>query len=92
MLYIDERLLDFTVRSDSDTIGQAYRERQRGGPITLRGAALLAALTGARKARRPVSPAERAWIYHEIAETHLSARWSTDTGRVGAVAAKRCST
>jgi GT2 family glycosyltransferase len=68
--YIDEPLLDYTVRGDSDGHARFHRNRERGEKATPMGVALLSGLA-AHEARRTISPAERRAVLAGIARLHL---------------------
>lgn len=70
VVYVDEPLLDFTVRPDSDGPGRLLVNRARGDTRTVIGAALLSGLT-VHEHRRDVTPGERARVYTAIARSHL---------------------
>lgn len=68
--YIDEPLLDYTVRGDSDGHARFLRNRERGEKATPMGAALLSALA-VHEALRPVSATERREVLAGVARLHL---------------------
>lgn len=68
--YIDEPLLDYTVRGDSDGHARFMRNRERGEKATPMGAALLSGLA-VHEALRPVSAAERRCVLAGVARLHL---------------------
>jgi len=68
--YIDEPLLDYTVRDGSDGNLRFFQNRARGEAATPIGAALLAGL-GTHESRRAVSPAERRMVHAAVARSHL---------------------
>ncbi len=68
--YLDEQLLDCTVRGNSDRSVQARRNRERNDPCTPMGAAFLSALR-VHEMRRTVGRDERAAIARAIARSHL---------------------
>lgn len=70
VVYVDEPLLDFMVRPDSDGPERLLVNRARGDPRTVIGAALLAGLS-VHEHRREVAPQERARVYSAIARSHL---------------------
>ena len=70
VIYVDEPLLDFTVRPDSDGSRQLWVNRARGDSRTVIGAALLSGLRVHEHCRQ-VSQAERARVYGAIARSHL---------------------
>jgi glycosyltransferase involved in cell wall biosynthesis len=68
--YIDEPLLDFTVRSDSDNAVRLWSNRSTGQRRTPVGTALLAGLA-VHEHRRTVAPDERRAVMAAIARSHL---------------------
>jgi glycosyltransferase involved in cell wall biosynthesis len=70
VLYVDERLLDYTVSPTSDVATRAFRKRAWENPLTSMGAALLSALS-AHQERREVSGSERAAVYAAVARWQL---------------------
>ncbi len=68
--YIDEPLLDYTVRSDSLSTLQHRWHMERGDPMVITGAAWLSVLA-THENRRQVSPAERADIHAAIARAFI---------------------
>jgi hypothetical protein len=70
VVYVDEPLLDFTVRPDSDGPGRLLTNRSRGDARTVIGAALLSGLS-VHEHRRSVTPHERALVHTAIARSHL---------------------
>ena len=89
VVYVDEPLLDFTVRSDADNAIRLWANRAKGGEHTPSGAAILAALR-VHEHRRAVTPAERRAALAAVARSHLQRaaqhRVLTDgLGRRGAI-------
>jgi glycosyltransferase involved in cell wall biosynthesis len=70
VVYVDEPLLDFTVRPDSDGPGRLLENRARGDARTVIGAALMSGLS-VHEHRRDVAPEERALVFAAIARSHL---------------------
>lgn len=70
VVYIDEPLLDFTVRASSDGPARLHLNRASGSPQTLVAAAFLNALR-VHDHVRGVTPAERKNVYAAIARSHL---------------------
>lgn len=70
VVYIDEQLLDFTVRSDADNSIRLLRNRSGADERTPVESALLAGLAVHRQ-RREVSAAERRGVYAAVARSHL---------------------
>jgi glycosyltransferase involved in cell wall biosynthesis len=70
VVYIDEPLLDFTVRSDADNAIRLWANRAKGSKQTPSGAAILAALR-VHEHRRVVTPAERRMASAAVARSHL---------------------
>jgi GT2 family glycosyltransferase len=70
VVYVDEPLLDFTVRSDADNAIRLWANRAKGGEHTPSGAAILAALR-VHEHRRTVTPAERRAALAAVARSHL---------------------
>lgn len=68
--YIDEPLLDYTVRGNSDRSPRFDRNRVRGEAETVGGKALLTALR-VHEQRREVSAAEQASVLALVARSHL---------------------
>ena len=89
VVYVDEPLLDFTVRSDADNAIRLWANRAKGGEHTPSGAAILAALR-VHEHRRAVTPVERRAALAAVARSHLQRaaqhRVLTDgLGRRGAI-------
>ena len=89
VVYVDEPLLDFTVRSDADNAIRLWANRAKGGEHTPSGAAILAALR-VHEHRRAITPAERRAALAAVARSHLQRaaqhRVLTDgLGRRGAI-------
>ena len=70
VLFLDEPLLDFTVRAGSDGNTRFRRNRERGEPRTVIGAAYLSALA-VHEARRELGPGERGAVLAAVARSHL---------------------
>ena len=70
VVYVDEPLLDFTVRPDSDGPGRLLENRARGDARTVIGAALLSGLS-VHEHRRDVAPEERELVMRAIARSYL---------------------
>jgi glycosyltransferase involved in cell wall biosynthesis len=70
VVFIDEPLLHYTTRSDSDRTARFDLNRSRGYRLTTIGAAYLSALQ-AHEERRVVTPAERDAVYSAVARSHL---------------------
>lgn len=70
VVYIDEPLLDFTVRSDADSSVRLWMNRRRNDDRTPVEAALVAGLNVHRH-RRDVTDGERAAVRSAVARTHL---------------------
>jgi hypothetical protein len=70
VVYVDEPVLDFVVRTDADNAVRLWANRARGTAATPAGAAFAAALR-VHEHRRAVSPAERRRVRTAIARTHL---------------------
>jgi GT2 family glycosyltransferase len=70
VVYVDEPLLDMTVRPDADSSIRHWRNRSEGDPSTPRGIALAHALL-VHESVRTVSSAERRRVNRTIARTHL---------------------
>ncbi len=68
--YIDEPLLNYTVRGDSDGHARFHQNRERGERATPMGAALLSGLA-AHEARRTVTAVERRAVLAGVARLHL---------------------
>ncbi|MGH2799137.1 MAG: glycosyltransferase family 2 protein [Thermoleophilaceae bacterium] len=68
--FIDEPLLDYTVRSDSDRPARFDSNLSRGYRLTPIGAAYLSALQ-AHEERREVTAAERAMVLSAVARSHI---------------------
>jgi GT2 family glycosyltransferase len=89
VVYLDEPLLDFTVRSDADNAIRLWANRAKGSAQTPSGAAILSALR-VHEHRRMVTPAERRAALTAVARSHLQRaaqhRILTDgLGRRGAI-------
>jgi hypothetical protein len=70
VLFLDEPLLDFTVRAGSDGNARFRRNRERGEARTVIGTAFLSALE-LHAARRAVDPQERAEVLAAVSRSHL---------------------
>lgn len=70
VVYVDEPLLDFTVRPDSDGPARLLTNRSRGDARTVIESALLSGLS-VHEHRRKVSRRERARVYAAVARSHL---------------------
>jgi GT2 family glycosyltransferase len=70
VVYVDEPLLDFTVRSDADNAVRLWANRAKGSAQTPSGAAILAALR-VHEHRRAMTPAERRMAFAAISRSHL---------------------
>jgi hypothetical protein len=70
VVYVDEPLLDYTVRSDADNAVRLLANRAGGDDLTPVGAALLAGMR-VHDHRRGLSAAERRATRRAIARTHL---------------------
>ncbi len=68
--FIDEPLLHYTTRSDSDRTARFDLNRSRGYRLTTSGAAYLSALQ-AHEQRREVTSRERDAVYSAVARSHL---------------------
>ncbi len=68
--YIDEPLLDYTVREGSDGNMRFFKNRANGEAATPIGAALLAGLL-THETRRSVTPAERRMVHAAVARSYL---------------------
>ncbi len=68
--YIDEPLMDYTVRGDSDSSARACRNRASADPMTPMGLALLSGLR-AHQERRPVADDELRGVYAAVARFQL---------------------
>jgi glycosyltransferase involved in cell wall biosynthesis len=68
--YIDEPLMDYTVRSGSDRSARVVKNRQQRDPLTPMGAALLSGLR-AHQERRSVLPLERQRVLSAVARWQL---------------------
>lgn len=70
VVYIDEPLLDFTVRAGSDGPARLHMNRSSGAPQTVVATAFLNALL-VHESVRGVTPSERRLVYAAIARSHL---------------------
>lgn len=70
VVYVDEPLLDFTVRPDSDGSRRLWVNRARGDSRTVIGAALISGLS-VHEHRRVVSARERARVRVAVSRSHL---------------------
>jgi GT2 family glycosyltransferase len=70
VVYLDEPLLDFTVRSDADNAIRLWANRAKGSEQTPSGAAILTALR-VHEHRRTVTRAERRSALAAVARSHL---------------------
>ena len=70
VVYIDEPLLDFTVRSDADNAIRLWANRAKGNEQTPSGAAILAGLR-VHEHRREVTPRERRMALAAVARSYL---------------------
>ena len=70
VLYIDQPLMDFTVREDGDSHSRGFSERAWNRPLSPLGVALVSALR-VHLDRRDVSRQERAAVYSVVAQTQI---------------------
>jgi Glycosyl transferase family 2 len=70
VLYVDEPLMDFTVRADSDSYSRGFSPRAWRQPLAPLGLALVSALS-LHAERREVSRHERAAVYAVVAHLQL---------------------
>jgi glycosyltransferase involved in cell wall biosynthesis len=68
--YIDQPLMDYTVRGDSDRSARASRNRERGDSLSPMAVALMNALRG-HEERREVLASERAQVHAAVARAQL---------------------